>query len=186
MYAIIRTGGKQYRVKAGDVIRVEKLNGALGSELDLTDVVFVGGDKNFIGTPLVSNAKVTVVVTNQARGPKVVVFKKKRRQGYRRNNGHRQPFTEIFVKTISSPEGQTSQADTEPRVFDAEKKMQKLLKTQQVREARKQSGVKKSATPKKAAASKKKASKKKVTKKKATSKKKTAKKASKKKTSKKA
>ena len=94
MYAIIRTGGKQYRVKAGDVIRVEKFDGDLGSELDLTDVMFVGGDKNFIGTPVVKDAKVTVVVTNQARGPKLIVFKKKRRQGYRRTNGHRTHRTE--------------------------------------------------------------------------------------------
>ncbi len=186
MYAIIRTGGKQYRVKAGDVLKVEKFDGDLGSEMDLTDVVFVGGDKNFIGTPVVANAKVTVVVTNQARGPKVVVFKKKRRQGYRRTNGHRQPFTEIFVKAISNPDGQTSQADSQPNVFSAEKKAQKLMKTQEVREAQKQAGAKKkSAAPKKAAASKKTAAKKKVTKKKATTKKKTAKKASKKKTSKK-
>jgi large subunit ribosomal protein L21 len=119
MYAIIRTGGKQYRVKVGDVIRVEKFDGDLGSEMDLTDVVFVGGEKNFIGTPVVANAKVTVVVTNQARGPKVVVFKKKRRQGYRRTNGHRQPFTEIFVKAISNPDGQTSLAYSEPNFFIA-------------------------------------------------------------------
>lgn len=185
MYAIIRTGGKQYRVKAGDVIRVEKFDGALGSEMDLTDVVFVGGDKNFIGTPTVANAKVTVVVTNQARGPKVVVFKKKRRQGYRRTNGHRQPFTEIFVKSISNPDGQTSKTENEPRIFSAEKKMQRMMKTQQVREEKKKAGVKKPAA-KKAAASKKKVTKKKVTKKKTAAKKKTAKKASKKKTSKKA
>lgn len=186
MYAIIRTGGKQYRVKAGDVIRVEKFEGDLGSEMDLTDVVFVGGDKNFIGTPVVANAKVTVVVTNQARGPKVVVFKKKRRQGYRRTNGHRQPFTEIFVKAISNPDGQTSKAESEPLVYNPEKKAQKLMKTQEIREAAKQPGAKKAA-PKKKAASKKKVAKKKVTKKKtAAKKKKTAKKASKKKTSKKA
>lgn len=186
MYAIIRTGGKQYRVKAGDVIRVEKFEGDLGSEMDLTDVVFVGGDKNFIGTPVVANAKVTVVVTNQARGPKVVVFKKKRRQGYRRTNGHRQPFTEIFVKAISNPDGQTSQAESQPSVYNAEKKAQRLMKTEEIRRAAKQSGAKKSVPVKKAAASKKKATKKKVTKKKATAKKKTAKKASKKKTTKKA
>ncbi len=186
MYAIIRTGGKQYRVKAGDVIRVEKFDGDLGSEMNLTDVVFVGGDKNFIGTPMVANASVTVVVTNQARGPKVVVFKKKRRQGYRRTNGHRQPFTEIFVKSISNPDGQSSKADSEPQVYNAEKKAQKLMKSAEIREARKQPGAQKADPVKKAASSKKTATKKKVTQKKATAKKKTAKKASKKKTSKKA
>lgn len=185
MYAIIRTGGKQYRVKAGDVIRVEKFDGDLGSELDLTDVMFVGGDKNFIGTPVVKDAKVTVVVTNQARGPKLIVFKKKRRQGYRRTNGHRQPFTEIFVKSISNPEGQTSKADSEPQVYDAEKRAQRLMKSAQIREEKKGPGQKTAkAAKKKTAASKKKVTKKKVTKK-SSAKKSTAKKATKKKTSKK-
>ena len=185
MYAIIRTGGKQYRVKAGDVIRVEKFDGDLGSEMNLTDVVFVGGDKNFIGTPVVKNAIVSVVITNQARGPKVVIFKKKRRQGYRRTNGHRQPFTEIFVKAISNPDGQTSKADSEPRVYNAEKKAQQLAKGAEVRKAAKQPGAKKAAPVAKKAAAKKTATKKKVTKKKTASKG-ASKKASKKKTSKKA
>lgn len=182
MYAIIRTGGKQYRVKAGDVLRVEKFEGDLGSELKLTDIAFVGGDKNFIGTPVVKDAAVMAVVTNQARGPKVVIFKKKRRQGYRRTGGHRQPFTEIFITSISSPDGQTVKAEGKPQVFNAEKKAQRLMKSQEVRLAAKQPGARKAAAPKaKTAAPKKKVTKKKVAKK-ASSKKKV----SKKKTSKKA
>ncbi|NCN95156.1 MAG: 50S ribosomal protein L21 [Bdellovibrionales bacterium] len=185
MYAIIRTGGKQYRVKAGDVIRVEKFDGDLGSEMNLTDVMFVGGDKNFIGTPVVANASVTVVVTNQARAPKVIVFKKKRRQGYRRTNGHRQQFTEIFVKAISNPDGQTSKADSEPQVYDAEKRAQRLMKSAEIRKAAKAPGQKEAKVSKKKAATKKKVTKKKVTKKKTAAKKTTSKKVTKKKTSKK-
>src|SRR6185312_16191343 len=115
MYAIIKTGGKQYTVKPGDILRVEKLEADLGSEVKLTEVLMVGGDKTFVGDK-VAKATVTVVVTNQQRGPKVIVFKKKRRQGYRRLGGHRQPFTELFVKSITSPEGQTTNAETKPNV----------------------------------------------------------------------
>lgn len=132
MYAIIKAGGKQYTVKPGDVLRVEKLDAELGAELNLKDVLLVGGDKTFVGDN-VSKAQVTVVVTNQQRGPKVVIFKKKRRQGYRRTGGHRQPYTEIFVKSITSPEGQVANAESKPLVFSPEKKAQKLAKTKEVR-----------------------------------------------------
>jgi len=76
MYAIIRTGGKQYTVRPGDLLRVEKLPRELGAEFDLDDVLLVGGDKIHVGEPTVKNAKVTVVVTQQDRAPKVIVFKK--------------------------------------------------------------------------------------------------------------
>lgn len=122
MYAIIQTGGKQYKVQPGDVLRVEKLDANPGSEIELTDVLVVGGEKIYIGQPMVKNAKVTVVVTRQHKAPKVIVFKKKRRQGYRRLGGHRQLFTEIFVKTIASPEGQVAKAEGQPNVYDQEKK----------------------------------------------------------------
>ena len=137
MYAIIKTGGKQYTVKPGDVLRVEKLEADLGSELKLTEVILVGGDKTFVGAN-VSKATVTVVVTNQQRGPKVVVFKKRRRQGYRRMGGHRQPFTELFVKSITSPEGQTANAETKPAVFSPEKKAARMAKSAEVRELHKE------------------------------------------------
>lgn len=132
MYAIIKTGGKQYTVKPGDVLRVEKLEADLGSELELTDVLMVGGDKTFVGGNL-GKASVTVVVTNQERGPKVIIFKKKRRQGYRRTGGHRQPYTELFVKAITSPEGTTVKAESKPSVYDPEKKAQKLAKSEEIR-----------------------------------------------------
>jgi large subunit ribosomal protein L21 len=141
MYAIIKTGGKQYTVKPGDILRVEKLEADLGSEMKITEVLMVGGDKTFVGDK-VAKATVTVVVTNQQRGPKVIVFKKKRRQGYRRLGGHRQPFTELFVKSITSPEGQTTNAETKPNVFNPEKKAQRLAKSAEVREQHKQNARK--------------------------------------------
>jgi large subunit ribosomal protein L21 len=135
MYAIIKTGGKQYTVKPGDVLRVEKMDADLGSELKC-EVLMVGGEKTFIGDKI-GSATVTVVVTNQERGPKLVVFKKKRRQGYRRMGGHRQPYTELFVKSITNPEGQTANADSKPHVFNPEKKALRLAKSEEVRLAHK-------------------------------------------------
>ncbi len=190
MYAIIKTGGKQYTVKPGDVVRVEKMEAELGAELDMKDVILVGGEKTYVGSN-VSKAVVTVVVTNQQRGPKIIFFKKKRRQGYRRTGGHRQPYTEIFVKSITSPEGQIENAEAKPLVFDPERKAQKLAKSEEHRQAMKararQAGdevavteekrpvAKKKATVKKASA-KKKTGAKRPTAKKKTAAKKTAKK----------
>lgn len=118
MYAVIRTGGKQYTVRAGDTLRVEKLQHELGSEFTVDEVLLVGGDKIHVGEPTVKDAKVIVVVTQQAKAPKVIVFKKKRRQGYRRLKGHRQFFTELFVKTIQSPTGEVSEAEKTAHVID--------------------------------------------------------------------
>lgn len=175
MYAIIKAGGKQYTVKPGDVLRVEKLDADLGAELKLTDVLMVGGEKTFVGDNA-GKAVVTVVVTNQQRGPKIVIFKKKRRQGYRRTGGHRQPYTELFVKSITSPEGKVANAEAKPQIFNPEKRAEKQAKTQEIlgakrlaaRRARaageapvaeakapkKKAAAKKAAAPKKAAAKK--------------------------------
>lgn len=118
MYAIIKTGGKQYKVQAGDILQVEKLDQDLGSEFSISDVLMIGGDKAHVGTPLVKNASVTVVVTKQAKTKKVIVFKKKRRQGYRKFGTHKQNFTELFIKSITSPDGQVSKTDETPVVKD--------------------------------------------------------------------
>ena len=118
MYAIIKTGGKQYKVQAGDVLQVEKLDQDLGSEFNIIEVLMIGGDKSHIGTPTVKNAIVTAVVTKQARSRKVIVFKKKRRQGYRKFGTHKQYFTELFIKSITSPDGQSSKTDATPVVKD--------------------------------------------------------------------
>ncbi len=101
MFAVIRTGGKQARVSPGDSIRVEKLDGAVGDTIELTEVLLVGDDGDpRIGTPLVKGAKVVGTITAQDRAPKLVVFKMKRRKGYRRKQGHRQSYTEVRVDKI--------------------------------------------------------------------------------------
>jgi large subunit ribosomal protein L21 len=121
MFAIIRTGGKQYRVQPGDHLKVEKLEGhKVGSEVEISEVLFIGGEQPQFGSPLLSGAKVGVVVTQQDKHGKILVFKKKRRKGYRRMKGHRQPFTEIFVKFIAPPGGKKVSADSEPRIIDTE------------------------------------------------------------------
>ncbi|MBO6783885.1 MAG: 50S ribosomal protein L21 [Alphaproteobacteria bacterium] len=102
MYAVIQTGGKQYRVANGDVITVEKLEGEAGSEVKLDNVLMVNdGDATKVGAPLVDGATVTAEVVEQTRGDKIVVFKKKRRKGYRRTQGHRQELTVLRVLDVT-------------------------------------------------------------------------------------
>lgn len=142
MYAIIRTGGKQYKVQAGDVLQVEKLEQDLGKEFDISDVLMIGGEAAVIGQPLVKDAKVTVVVTKQARTRKVIVFKKKRRHGYRRLNTHKQDFTEIFIKAITAPGGKVAKADSTPNVVDmAQVREQRIADKQADRRARAEAAV---------------------------------------------
>jgi len=101
MYAVVRTGGKQYRVAAGDAVRVEKLEGAVGDTVELSDVLMVGGEGEArVGTPQLDGAKVVGTIAAQGRGPKITIFKHKRRKGYRRKQGHRQDFTEVRVERI--------------------------------------------------------------------------------------
>ncbi len=101
MFAVVRTGGKQLRVAPGESVRVEKLAGAIGDTVELDEVLLVGGEGDArIGTPLVEGAKVVGTITDQARGPKLTIFKMKRRKGYRRKAGHRQPYTEIRVDRV--------------------------------------------------------------------------------------
>lgn len=102
MYAVIKTGGKQYRVAQGDRLRVEKLAGNIGDSVTLGDVLLVGtGEGVKVGTPLVSGAKVEAKIVAQDRAPKVVVFKFKRRKNYRKKSGHRQPFTALEITSIA-------------------------------------------------------------------------------------
>ena len=101
MFAVIRTGGKQARVTPGDSIRVEKLEGAVGDTIELSEVLLVGDDGGpRVGTPLVEGAKVVGTITAQDRAEKITVFKMKRRKGYRRKQGHRQAYTELRVDKI--------------------------------------------------------------------------------------
>jgi large subunit ribosomal protein L21 len=100
-YAVIKTGGKQYRVAEGDVVKVEKLAGAVGEKVTLADVLFVGGDGDpKIGAPLVADGKVTGEIVDQGRAKKIIVFKKKRRKSYSRQRGHRQYQTALKITAI--------------------------------------------------------------------------------------
>ncbi len=104
MYAVIRTGGKQYRVQEGDRVKVEKLPVPEGSKIELLDVLLVGeGYKVKLGKPVVQGAKVEAEVVRQGKHKKIDVFKFKRRKAYRRRRGHRQEFTELKITGITAP-----------------------------------------------------------------------------------
>ena len=102
MYAVIRTGGKQYRVSEGSRLRVEKLPGSPGDTLEFDQVLMLGGEQVTLGKPLVDGAKVKAQIVAQGRAKKIIVFKIRRRKGYRRKAGHRQPFTEVRVTGIDA------------------------------------------------------------------------------------
>ena len=101
MYAIIETGGKQQKAVPGEILRVERLEAEVGDKVRLDRVMLVSRDGNVsLGRPYLDGATVTATVTAQDRGPKVLVFKKKKRKGYRRTKGHRQSFTSVRVDAI--------------------------------------------------------------------------------------
>ena len=100
MFAVIRTGGKQYRVAAEDVLKVEKVKGDPGEIVQFGEVLVVGGDSVTLGAPTIAGATVAAEVLEQGRGPKVIAFKKRRRKNSRRKRGHRQEFTLIRVTEI--------------------------------------------------------------------------------------
>jgi large subunit ribosomal protein L21 len=101
--AIVRTGGKQYRIEPGALVRVEKLELEVGSKIEIADVLLVGtGGDTRVGTPLIAGAKVVGTVTAQGKHPKVIVYKFRRRKNYRRKRGHRQPYTEIKIESIEA------------------------------------------------------------------------------------
>lgn len=101
MYAVVQTGGKQYKVKEGEKFVVEKLDGKIGSKKTLSEVLAVGGKIDIqVGQPLLKGAKIETVVTEQIKGDKILVFKKKRRKGYRKKQGHRQAYTILKVQKI--------------------------------------------------------------------------------------
>jgi len=101
MYAVVRTGGKQVWVTPGKAVRVEKLPGEVGDSIELGEVLLVGGEGEArVGQPLVDGAKVVGTITEQGKGPKIHVFKMKRRKNYSRRQGHRQKYTEIQIEKI--------------------------------------------------------------------------------------
>ena len=101
MYAIIKTGGKQYKVSEGDLVRVEKLPYEVGDTVEFDQVLLVSGDEVKVGSPVIENAKVTATVEDQNKDKKIVVFKYKPKKQYRKKHGHRQPYTLVKINSIS-------------------------------------------------------------------------------------
>ena len=103
MYAIVETGGKQYRVETGTTIQVERLTGDVGAQIELSKVHLVHGDAGIlVGQPLINGARVTAEIVRQGRTRSITVFKKKRRKNYRRTRGHRQGFTRLLIRDIAT------------------------------------------------------------------------------------
>ena len=101
MYAIMETGGKQFKVQQGDVLRVEKLDAEVGETVEVTKVLALSGDEGLtVGKPYIEGAKVVLKVTEQGRGEKILVFKYKPKKKYRKLRGHRQPFSQVVVDEI--------------------------------------------------------------------------------------
>ncbi len=133
MFAVIKTGGKQYKVAENDVIKVEKLAGASNDTIEFEEILMVGnGGTVQIGTPCVAKAKVCGTILEQTKGDKIIVFKKKRRHNYRRKNGHRQLLTVIRITDIL-PEGGTAKARPAAVKAKAEPKVEAATKTPQAK-----------------------------------------------------
>lgn len=102
MYAVIKTGGKQYRVAKDDVVTIERIAGDAGSTIEFSEVLLVGSGADVkVGTPVVSGAKVTAELVEQTRGPKLIAFKKRRRKNSRRKKGHRQDLSTVRITNIT-------------------------------------------------------------------------------------
>jgi large subunit ribosomal protein L21 len=102
MYAIIATGGKQYKVEEGDVIRIEKLNISEGDSVTFDQVLMIRDEETKVGTPTVEGATVSATVLSQGKAKKIIVYRYKRKTGYHKKNGHRQPFTQVKIDKINA------------------------------------------------------------------------------------
>jgi large subunit ribosomal protein L21 len=150
MFAVIRTGGKQYKVAPNDVIKVERLPGAAGEIVELPEVLMLGdGDKVTVGAPLVGGACVGASVIAQGQGDKVLVFKKKRRHNYRRKNGHRQDLTVLRITEILTDGQKPSKQAAAPAPAEGEAKPKKAKKV--IKRTVTEGGAKPKAAAKKAA-----------------------------------
>ncbi len=115
MYAVIKTGGKQFRVAVGEKLKVEQIPAEVGSQITIDQVLLVGsGDAVKVGKPLVSGASVVATVIAQGRHDKVHIFKMRRRKHYKKSQGHRQNFSELFIAVINDGAGQTTKSETAP------------------------------------------------------------------------
>jgi len=150
MFAVVKTGGKQYRVAENDVIKVERLPGEVGDTVTLDTVLMVGGDGTAeIGSPALAGKAVEAEILEQARGDKIVIFKRKRRKGYRRKNGHRQDLTVLRVKRIGDAAKKAAKPKSAESAKDEAKPAADTAKTEK---AAKPAAPKKSGTATKAKA----------------------------------
>ena len=158
MYAVVKTGGKQYRVAKNDTILVEKLNADEGQTVTLSDVMLLGdGDKVTLGTPVVANASVEAQVVRQTRGPKIIIFRRKRRKNHRRTQGHRQDLTLLKITDINtSGKKAPTQAKKAAAKVEAETSAKKEAAPAKkaAAKAKTKPAAKKEATPAKKAAAK--------------------------------
>ena len=120
MYAIIMTGGKQYRVQMGDELKVEKLDAEVGSTVTFTDVLAVGGDSLKVGNPYVEGFAVTAEVLEQGKNDKVIIYKYKAKKDYRRKNGHRQPYTLVKITGLGDAKAPAKKAEPKKAAVKAE------------------------------------------------------------------
>lgn len=120
MYAVIKTGGKQYRVAADQKIQIEKLGGQAGDQVEFTDVLMVANGGSFdVGAPFVAGATVVGEIASQDRGPHVIIFKKRRRKHYRRRNGHRQDLTSVTIREILTGGAKPAKKTASPKKVEA-------------------------------------------------------------------
>jgi large subunit ribosomal protein L21 len=120
MYAVIETGGKQYKVQAGDFIQIEKLSGDKGTEVSFDKILFWSapeseGGKVLLGKPFIEKAKVQAEIVSQGRGDKILIRKMKRRKGYRKSQGHRQEYTQVIVTALDNGAGETASVSTDDK-----------------------------------------------------------------------
>ena len=152
MYAVIRSGGKQYKVSKDDVISVEKLIGETGDKINLNEVLMIGGEGDLIvGDPIIKGAVVNAEVIEQTRAKKIIVFKKKRRHNYRRKQGHKQNITNLKILSINTSQGKTKTTDTEEKKTAAKKAAPKKIvtKSKKTEDKPKKSDKKAKSEPKK-------------------------------------
>lgn len=138
MYAVIKTGGKQYKVRPGDKIKIEQITADIGADIQLDQVLAVGsGDQIRIGAPLVGGAAVSATVLAQGRHPKVRIFKMRRRKHYQRHQGHRQNYTELLISRIDSELG-VFKAEARPGTQQEAQQQEALQQEAQQQEAQRE------------------------------------------------
>ncbi len=139
MYAIIKTGGKQYRVQKDDVLKIEKINAAAGDKITFDEVLVVGGDSLVVGSPLVEGYAVEAEVVEQGKNDKVIIFKYKAKKDYRRKNGHRQPYTMVKITDIVS--GVAKKEEVAEVATEVEAKASMAMKKDELLEIAKNMGL---------------------------------------------